>query len=44
MNASDYWHLFLDTGAPEFYVCFVNQKKREEGNVSDGSGSSTASG
>jgi len=29
MNATEYWNLFVQTGAPEFYVKY-NQAKRME--------------
>lgn len=38
MNAMDYWHLFLETGAPEAYLLYSKAMKREESHVSDDSG------
>lgn len=26
MNAADYWHLFLETGAPEAYLLYRKQQ------------------
>lgn len=43
MNANDYWHLFLETGAPEMYLCFIRERKLEGMNVSDGTGGSSES-
>lgn len=38
MKASDYWQLFLETGAPEAYLMYSNQMKSEAGYVFDSSG------
>lgn len=38
MNASDYWQVFLETGAPEAYLMYSKQQKLEERHVSDDSG------
>ena len=38
MNAGDYWHLFLETGAPEAYISYSRQLRTEETNVFDDSG------
>ncbi len=38
MKASDYWQLFLDTGAPEAYLLYQNALKMEENYVSDDPG------
>lgn len=38
MNASDYWRLFMETGAPEAYLMYANQIKTEEAHVLDDSG------
>ena len=38
MEKSDYWQLFLETGAPEMYLLYTRQLKREEGYVFDGPG------
>ena len=39
MDSKDYWTLFLETGAPEFYMLYKGQKT-EGIHVSDGEGSS----
>lgn len=44
MSASDYWNLFLETGAPEMYLCYIQAQKSEDFHVSDSSGSRTPSG
>ena len=33
MNATDYWSLFLETGAPEVYLLYNKVKKSEAHNV-----------
>ena len=38
MKASDYWQLFLETGAPEAYLLYSKQLKMEGKHVSDDSG------
>ena len=38
MNATDYWRLFLETGAPEMYLLYSNAKRKEEPHVSDDPG------
>ena len=38
MNAIDYWHLFLETGAPEMYLLYSNAKSKEKPYVSDDPG------
>ena len=38
MNASDYWTLFLETGAPEAYLLYSKQVKSEAQYVLDRSG------
>ena len=38
MNAQDYWQMFMDTGAPEFYLLYNNARKTENANVLDSSG------
>jgi len=38
MKATDYWSLFLETGAPEAYLMYSNAKKSEESHVFDDSG------
>lgn len=35
MKASDYWKLFLETGAPEMYLCYIQAQKTEDCHVSD---------
>lgn len=41
MNPTDYWTLFLETGAPEFYMMYKAQKT-EGIHVPDGEGSGAA--
>lgn len=38
MDAKDYWHLFLETGAPEAYLWYTQAMKAEESYVSDSPG------
>ena len=38
MKASDYWQIFLDTGAPEMYLFYHNARKMENDHVLDDSG------
>ena len=38
MNAADYWHLFLETGAPEAYLAYSKAMKMEEQHVPDDPG------
>ena len=38
MNATDYWQLFLETGAPEAYLMYSRQLKMEAHNVFDDPG------
>ena len=35
MNASDFWTIFLETGAPEMYLLFHRARRMEEAYVSD---------
>jgi len=42
MNAENSWKMFLETGAPEFYLMYSQAKKTEEGYVFDGTSSGTA--
>jgi len=35
MNASNYWQLFLETGAPEMYLLYHSALKTEENHVPD---------
>lgn len=37
MLAKDYWQIFLETGAPEFYLMYNNARKMENPNVFDDS-------
>jgi len=43
MKASDYWQMFLETGAPEMYLLYHNARKMESSNVLDDSGTGPAS-
>ena len=43
MNAQDYWSVFLETGAPEFYLLFQQARRMEETNVCKDQGTGTAS-
>ncbi len=38
MNATDYWQLFLETGAPEAYLMYSKRMKAEAQDVYDDSG------
>ena len=38
MEATDYWQLFLETGAPEAYLMYSAQRRSEEHRVYDGQG------
>lgn len=38
MNAKNYWQMFLETGAPEFYLLYNNAKKMESSYVLDSPG------
>ena len=38
MNATNYWQLFLDTGAPEMYLLYQKARKTEENHVFDHTG------
>lgn len=38
MKATDYWQIFLETGAPEAYVMYAQALKAEAGYVSDNTG------
>ena len=42
MDASDYWRLFLETGAPEMYLMYSRALKMEAENVSDHTGPGAA--
>ncbi len=41
MNKTDYWQLFLETGAPEVYLLYAKQLKMEENHVPDRPGHCT---
>ena len=43
MNKSDYWQLFMETGAPELYLLYNNARKMETAHVSDNKGTGTQS-
>ncbi len=34
MIAQEYWHLFLETGAPEAYISYARALRMEEAHVS----------
>jgi hypothetical protein len=38
MKSTDYWQLFLETGAPEAYLMYSQMLKSEANYVYDGSG------
>ncbi len=38
MKSSDYWQIFLETGAPEAYLMFTKARKAEGIYVSDHTG------
>lgn len=38
MKASDYWNIFMETGAPEAYLSYSKALKMEETHVSDDPG------
>lgn len=38
MNSIDYWHFFLETGAPEAYLLYSAALKSEGTHVSDNPG------
>lgn len=42
MNASDYWTIFLETGAPEMYLMFNQARRMEETDVFNDQGASPA--
>ena len=37
MNTTDYWQLFMQTGAPDFYVKYHQAKRMEKEYASDNS-------
>ena len=43
MMAQDYWKLFLETGAPEWYLLFNNARKMESTHVLNDQGFGSAS-
>ena len=43
MKAENYWHMFLETGAPELYLMYTQAKKTEESYVFDSAGSDITS-
>ena len=38
MKSNDYWQLFLESGAPEYYLLYQNALKMEGSHVLDDSG------
>ena len=38
MKANDYWKIFLETGAPEYYVMYNQALRMEDGHVYDDPG------
>ena len=38
MTSQNYWQIFLETGAPEFYLLFNNARKMETSYVPDDPG------
>lgn len=42
MNANNYWQMFLETGAPEFYLLYNSARKLESNYVFDSSGIGTS--
>lgn len=41
MKPEEYWKLFMETGAPEYYLAFRACKEPEEAHVSEHSGTGT---
>ena len=39
MDSVFFWEMFLETGAPEMYLCYQEAKRAEEAYVSDSTGS-----
>ena len=35
MTSKDYWQIFMETGAPEFYLLYHNARKTEIAHVPD---------
>ncbi len=44
MHAGEIWNLFLETGAPEYYLAFQAMKRQEESHVSENPGTGAAAG
>ena len=42
MIASDYWQIFLETGAPEIYLIYNNARKMGNSHVLEDKGTGTA--
>ncbi len=42
MNAADYWHIFMETGAPEAYIAYARALKMEENHVPEDPGTGAA--
>lgn len=42
MNAENSWKMFLETGAPEFYLMYSQAKRTEENYVFNSAGVGTA--
>ena len=42
MNATDYWRIFLETGAPEAYLLYSRALRMEAMDVSDDKGTGAA--
>ncbi len=42
MEKTDYWQLFLETGAPELYMLYNQAKRMENTHVSDHTGTGAA--
>ena len=42
MNSSDFWNIFIDTGAPEAYLMYTRSRRMEAQNVSEHPGSGAA--
>ena len=42
MDSAFYWEIFLETGAPEIYLCYQKAKRSEEAYVSNSTGAGTA--
>lgn len=42
MKANDYWQMFMETGAPEYYLLYNHAQKMENRHVLDHTGSGAA--